>query len=169
MALLLSVITSCKKSNPGSVNFTLYSEAKMTIPPNSALDIISIVTPGVTEDWSGDFSNNNTNKDRITAMKLKDLTLVITNPPGKTFKFLQDIDIYIQAEGLQETEIAYAHSIPSTVGQTLALTPMDVDLSPYAKKDAFKLRLSVKPAQYNTDYVDITSQMHFNVTADIIK
>jgi hypothetical protein len=166
---LIILTNSCKKSEPGTVSFTLYSEVQLQVPPNSTLDLIPILTPGITEDWSGDFSNNNTNKDKIREMKLNDMTMVIQSPPGKTFKFLKDIDIYIEADGLQETEIAFAHDIPSTAGQTLTLTPMDVDLAPYAKKESFKLRLSVKPAEYNTDYVNILTQMHFGVTADIIK
>jgi hypothetical protein len=165
---MLLTVVSCKKKEPGLVTFKVYSEVGFELPPNTTLDLVPILTPGVTQNWNAEFTNNNTDKDKVREMKLNDLTLVIKSPPGKTFKFLQNIDVYIQAENLQETLVAYAHDIPETVGQSLVLTPVDVDLAPYAKKDAFKLRISTKPDEYNPDYVEMDAQMHFLITADVI-
>lgn len=165
---LAVMAAGCKKDAPGTVTFNSHSNASFQIPPNTILDIPAILTPGISTDWTADFQNNDTNKDKIRNMKLSALKLIINNPPGKTFNFLKDMDIYITADGLQETLIAYKHGIPETVGQSLDLDVVDTDIAPYAKKDNFQLRVSLKPDDYNSDYVDVTAQMTFKITADVI-
>lgn len=166
--LLALAFTSCEKDKIGDVHFNVYPTQEFTIPPNTILDIPAIVIPSVSTNWSSEYENNNTNKDRLKEMKLQSFKLVIKDPPGKTFKFIKDIDIFITADGLQETKIAYLHDIDDNVGQTLDLNPVDVNLVEYAKSDSFNIRVKVNPDEYNADYVKTESQLNFLITANVL-
>ena len=101
-------------------------------------------------------------------MKLSSLTLTITNPSGKTFGFIKSIQIYIQAPGLPNTEIAHINDNPTTAGSTISLTPDNVDISSYAKADNFTLDVESTVQQNNGDNVDVRADMTFNVTAAVL-
>jgi hypothetical protein len=169
MFLAVLVLASSCNKEPGEVTFNVNSQSNFVIQGNgSILNLIEVVTPGVSTNWEGDFSNNNTNKDQLREMHLRELVLNITAPAGETFDFLENIHIFISADGLQEAEIAYKDNIPDNIGQTLTLDTKDVDISPYAKKDAFKLRVQAKQRSVNSDDVSIRADMTFKVTADVL-
>jgi len=170
IVLILGVLISegCKK-NPLDVNFTVTDSEQFTIPPNSSLGLLSIITPAFsTNSWSGTYSTNNTDKNHLKSLKLKSLTLTITAPSGKTFGFLKSIDIYIQGANQPDTKIASIDNIPANAGSTLTLNTEDVDLSPYAKGDSFTLKVDSTPQSSNTDNVDVTSNEVFDVTASVL-
>jgi hypothetical protein len=164
----LSILSACKK-NSLDANFNVTDSENFTIPPNSILSLPPIITPPfATSTWQGDFSNNNTDRNHIKQLKLKTLTLTITNPPGKTFGFIKSIDIYIQSSNLPDTKIAYIDNNPTTAGQVIHMNCIDVDISAYAKADNFSLKVSSTPQQSNTDNVDVRADMSFNVVASVL-
>ncbi|MGZ5281589.1 MAG: hypothetical protein ACXWEY_04855 [Bacteroidia bacterium] len=168
LLVLLGLFGGCKKE-PGEVTFNVKSESNFIVEGSgSILSLLEVVTPGVSTNWEGDFANHNTNKEQLRDMRLRNLVLNITAPAGETFEFLENIHIYIEADGLQETEIAYRDNIPTNIGQTLELQTKDVDISPYAKKDAFKLRIKAKQRSVNPDDVHIRANMTFQVTANVL-
>ncbi|RYD76856.1 MAG: hypothetical protein EOP53_13945 [Sphingobacteriales bacterium] len=166
---VIVLLAGCKKEL-GVATFDVDSQSTFTIQGGGGiLNLLEIVTPGVQTNWEGDFANNNTNKDQLREMHLTDLTLTITNPAGQTFDFLENIHIFIKADGLQETEIAYKENIPTTIGQTLKLDAKDIDLTQYAKKDAFTLRVTAKQRKTISQDVTMRADMIFKVTADVLK
>lgn len=168
LLVVLVLFGGCKKE-PGVVTFNVKSSSEFIIEGSgSILSLLEVVTPGVSTNWEGDFANNNTNKDQLRDMRLRELVLNITAPAGETFDFLENIHIFIEADGLQETEIAYRDNIPDNIGQTLELQTKDVDISPYARKDAFKLRVKAKQRSVNSDDVRVRADMIFKVTADVL-
>jgi hypothetical protein len=170
MLLMLVVLFGGCKKDPGEVTFNVNSSSEFIIEGNgSILSLLEVVTPGVSTNWEGDFANNNTNKDQLRDMRLRQLVLNITAPAGETFEFLENIHIFIEADGLQETEIAYRDNIPTNIGQTLELQTKDVDISPYARKDAFRLRVKAKQRSVNADDVKIRADMVFKVTANVLE
>lgn len=85
------------------------------------------------------------------SVRLKQVTLVTTNPSGATFSFLEALTLHVSAEGLAEQEIARLLQVPAQKEISLEVLP-DVELLPYVKKGA-KLRASAKgrmPAQDTT-------------------
>jgi hypothetical protein len=169
MLLVVLVLASSCKKEPGEVSFNVNSQSDFIIKGSSSiLNLLEVVTPGISTNWEGDFSSNNTNKEKITDMRLRELVLNITNPAGQTFDFLENIHIFIKADGLQETEIAYNDNIPENIGQTLTLQTKDVDISPYAKKDNFTLRVTAKQRKVNNNDVSVRADMTFHVTANVL-
>jgi hypothetical protein len=168
LLVLVALFGGCKK-DPGEVTFNVTSEENFIVEGSgSIISLLEVVTPGVTTNWEGDFANNDTRKDQIRDMRLRELVLNITAPAGETFEFLENIHIFIEADGLQKTEIAYKDNIPTNIGQTLTLDTKDVDISPYARKDVFKLRIQAKQRSVNADDVHIRADMTFKVTANVL-
>jgi hypothetical protein len=165
---LIFSIGGCKKGELGTVSFDQSQSVDFVIPHNSVLALPNIITPAVSTNWSANFSNHNTDKDHLRELKLKTLTLNITGPAGKTWGFMKSIDIYIQADGLSETKIAYNEDIPDNSGQSISLNTVDVDLTPYAKKDNFTLRVQSTTRELNPDDVDVRADMVFGVTANLL-
>jgi hypothetical protein len=164
----LTTVFSCTKNNL-EADFTVTDTENFTIPPNSILTLPSILTPAFpTSTWQGDFTNNNTDKNHIKELKLKTLTLSITNPPNKTFGFIKNIEIYIQAKNLPDTKIAYIENNSPNSGSVLNMNVVDVDISAYAKADSFTLRVESTPQQTNTDNVDVKADMSFAVKANVL-
>jgi hypothetical protein len=162
------ILSSCKK-NSLDANFNVNDSENFQIPPNSVLSLPPILTPPfATSTWQGDFSNNNTDKNHIKQLKLKKLILTITNPSGKTFGFIKSIDIYIEANNLPDTKIAYIDNNSTNSGSVINMNCVDVDISSYAKADNFTLKIISTPQQSNTDYVDVRADMTFNVIASVL-
>ena len=171
IALLTSTffLGACKKSEIGLISFDVSNKASFQLPPNSILDLPPIITPPINGNWQSSFGNNNADVNKIQNLKLKSITLNITSPAGKGWGYMENIDMYISADGLAETEIAFIHGIPVTQGPSLDLNPVDVDLQAYAKKDNFSLRIASKARQTNSDYINVDANMVFKVTANVLK
>jgi hypothetical protein len=50
---------------------------------------------------------NNTNESLLESVKMDEFKLTITSPAGRNFNILSSIKIFMQAQGLQEIEVAY--------------------------------------------------------------
>jgi len=165
--IVFASITSCKKAL--TVNFNVSDTETFTIPPNSVLNLPPIISPPISSNnWSGTFQNNNTDKNHVQGCKLTNLRLTITNPQGKSFGFVKSIHIYIQSTNLPDEEIAYIDNIPTTAGSTITLTTDNVDLTSYVKADSFTLNIQTTLQENNSDNVDVTASMTFNVTAAVL-
>jgi len=87
------------------------------------------------------FESNNTHTDKVESIHLDSLRLVLNDPPGEDFSFLEEITIYLNAEGLDEIEIAKKVPVPESASNALVLDCTELDLQEYIKKDEFSLRL----------------------------
>ena len=165
--IFLAAFSSCKKGL--TVNFDVKDSEEFTIPPNSILTLPPIITPPVsTNNWSGSYSNNNTDKNHVQSCKLTNLTLTIKSPQGKTFGFVKSIHVYIQSSNLPTTEIAYIDNNPTTAGGTITLIPDDVDLTSFVKADSFTLSIQTTLQENNGDNVDVQSDMTLHVVASVL-
>lgn len=170
VAFLAVAAVSCEKGNLGVVTFDVTQDGEFTYPPNNGiLDLLEATTPAISSSWKGQFQNNNTDADKLQEMKLKTSELTITKPGGQTWKFLKSMEVWIKADGLQDTKIAYNDNIDENIGQTLTLTPIDVDLKPFAQKDQFQLTIKTKARETTSEEIDGNIHMVFKVKADVIK
>lgn len=86
---------------------------------------------------------NDTRKDLVEKITLKKLELTLTNPSNTDFSFLESINIFISAEGIPETKIAWKDNIPSDISNFLILDVSEINLKEYIIKDNFVLKLNV--------------------------
>jgi hypothetical protein len=102
----------------------------------------------------------------VKDVRLKELTVTITDPANKTYSFLKSIHLYISTDANDEIELAYKDDINSN-SNTLTLTPTEEKLDKYIKASSFKLRTeAVIKETLNTD-ITVKADMKFRVTADL--
>lgn len=119
----------------------------------------NVVTPQIETNSESEFAVNDTRKDLIEEIKLKSVDLTITSPEKEDFSFLESIEIYISAAGLDEILIASLEMIPENTGNVLQLDTVDTDLKEYIKKDEFSLRLNTVTDELIAadHYIDVNS------------
>lgn len=164
---VLFAISSCDKVDE-LTKFDIEYNSKVVIPASTGIDLpFNVFTPDMETNSESKFEINDTRKDLIEEIKLTELQLVITSPTDADFSFLNSIEVYISAEGLDEIKIA-EKEVEENVGSTLDVEVFDIDLKEYIKKDEFNLRLNtVTDEVINTDHeIDVNST--FFVDAKIL-
>lgn len=164
---LLFAISACDKVDE-LTKFEIEYNSKVVIPASAGVDLpFDVLTPDMETDSESKFEVNDTRKDLIEEIKLTALQLVVTSPTDSDFSFLNRIEVYISAEGLDEIKIA-EKDVEENVGSTLDIDVLDIDLKEYIKKDEFNLRLNtVTDEAIGTDHeIDVNST--FFVDAKIL-
>jgi len=126
---------------------------------------VEIPTPDVTTNSESEFEQNDTKVELVKEIILKRLALTITSPSDKTFSFLKSIEIYISADGEDETKLAWNNDVQSDA-QSIELETTTQALDSYVKKSSYKLRTEVTTRESLTQSVDIKIDFTFQVTAD---
>lgn len=141
LSIILFAITSCDKVDD-LTKFDLEYKSKVVVPASAGIDLpFNVFTPDMETDSDSKFKINDTRKDLIEEIKLTELQMVITSPTDADFSFLDSIEVYISAEGLDEIKIA-EEKVEENVGKTLDVDVLDIDLKEYIKKDEFNLRIN---------------------------
>lgn len=113
--------TSCDKIKDALDELTKFEmEYNKSITISSTVNInipFDIITPEIESNSESTFESNNTHKDLIEEIKLIELNLELTSPEENDFGFIKSLEIYITAEGLEETKIAWIEDIPEDIGK----------------------------------------------------
>ena len=125
-------------------------------------------TPDITTESESTFENNDTRKDLIESIKLKTIKLTIETPEDGDFNFLKEIHIYINAEDIEEVEIANAFNLEDNNATTLTLEVTDEELKEFIKKDRFNLRVKTVTDETINETHEITIDTKFRVDAEIL-
>lgn len=166
---LMLVTTSCSKLDK-LTQFEIKQSVDFEIPvPAGGINLpFDIPTPDIESTLSKDLENNNSNKDLIEKIYLKEFNMVIENPSSQTFSFLKNIDIFIKADGLPKLKIAYKHDIDNSIGQDLVLDIVDQDLQAYLKKDNYSMDITTTIDEIITNKVELRADLKFWVDAKIL-
>jgi hypothetical protein len=166
---ILITLSACSKLDE-LLTFTITNQADIVLPAQTGINIPFVVnTPSISTSSESAFRNNNTRADLVKNVNLQSLSLNITSPAGQTFQPLRDIEIYILAEGLPATLMAYKYDIPQDIGSTLQLDTTQENLDDYIKKSSYSIRTDVVTRQFFSQDITIRSTMTFSVTANVIK
>ena len=156
VVVLLSLLTSCGSLTKISTTQT----ATATIQGGSLLDLLTgdigfgnLGNFDITQ--SQEFKNQGIRKEQLNSVKLRTLTLTITNPPsGQDFTFLQSLSFSVEAPGVAKKEIAKGGPFQAGAKE-ISLTVLDVELVPYATATSMTFTTTAngkKPA--NTTTID---------------
>ena len=149
--------------------FNMDYDATVTIPSTIGINLpFNLWTPNIKTNSEETFQINDTHKDLIEQIVLKELKLNITSPQGEDFSFLKSVEIYISAEGLDEVKAAWKYDIPDDVGASITLEPTDADLKEYIKKDEFKLKITTVTDELILMDYDVEVKAKFFVDAKIL-
>lgn len=167
LPILVVLLGGCKKKiTQFYVDYTTSAVIQSTF---GTLVPFSVGTPEMETNSMYEFENNNTKKDRINSIFLKNLELNITSPTNETFSFVNDLEVYIDSPNNPEILIAVKNDIPNTVGDNLILDVPTTDLQEYIKDSKFSLRLKVVTDETISQDVDIDIYSNFLVDAKIIR
>lgn len=165
---LFALITSCDKLDE-LTKFDMEYSQRATIPSSAGIDLpFDVFTPEIETNSESTFEVNDTRKDLIEEIKLTELEMVIISPDDADFSFLNSIEVYISADGLEEIKIAYLEEVPDDAGSVITLDTADTDLKEYIKSDEFSLRLNtVTDELMSTDH-ELEVNSTFFVDAKIL-
>lgn len=165
--LLPILFFSCKKLDK-LTQFDLDYTTKVTVPSSLVINTpFDVPTPEVETNSSSTFSNNNTRSDLVESIVLSDMKLELTSPTTSDLSFLNEVIIYIKADGLEEKQIAIKTDIPNDVGQVLKMNVSGVELKDYLLKDKISLRVKVKTDKIISQDHDIDVKTVFRVDAKV--
>ncbi|MGB1270076.1 MAG: hypothetical protein ACPG45_10095 [Flavobacteriaceae bacterium] len=165
---LLVVLSQCDIIDKFT-QFNIDHQTEFTVGSSTVINTpIDINTPDITTNSSSEFSNNDTRADLIESIKLTSLKLSINSPTDGNFNFLKSVTIYIDADGLDEIEIASITDIPDDDMDTLDLITSGSDLKAYIKKDSYTLRVETVTDQLISEDHVIKADSRFRVDAKIL-
>lgn len=162
-AVLLLLLAGCKRG----INFDLNYSTSFTVPSSIGISVpVSLPTPDVETNSEQEFENNDTKTKWVQNIFLERLQATVINPANGDFDFLKSIYIYIDADGLDEIELASMDPVPANVGNTIVLTASGQDFAEYIKKDKYSLRAEVITDEAPLFDVTFDIDMTFDVTAN---
>lgn len=165
---IMLIAVSCEEVDE-LTKFDIEYEESFTVPATLGIDTpISLPTPDITTNSEEKFSGNDTKKDLVEEIVMKELVLTLESPSDSDLSFLKSLTLYIKAEGMEETEIASRESIPDDIGQTLEMETTSVDLKEYIFKDSFSLRTRVTIDKTISEEHEMNAAMTFTVDAELL-
>ena len=166
--LMVISLSACEKLND-LIHFNIKNESNITIPGQGTGigDLLSIPRTEVQSSSEQSFQNNNTHADLVKEAVLDELQLTISSPADANFDFLNDISIYISAEGEEEVLLASKRSIVEDGSRQIELETTGVDLKPYIVKGQFNIRTEATTDKVVDEDVDVQVNMIFGVTAKV--
>ncbi|TDS12609.1 hypothetical protein DFQ03_3067 [Maribacter caenipelagi] len=165
---LFALIISCDKLDE-LTKFDMEYSQRATIPSTAGIDLpFDVFTPEMETNSESTFEVNDTRKDLIEEIKLTELEMVIISPDGADFSFLNSIEVYISADGLEEIKIAYLEEVPEDAGTVITLETSDLDLKEYIKSDEFSLRLNTVTDELMSSDHELEVNSTFFVDAKIL-
>lgn len=166
--LFVLILSACEKLND-LTSFNLDAQTSFTIPgaQTGIGEILSIPRMQVQTSSEQTFKNNNTRADLVKEVYLNKLNLTITAPEQGNFDFLDDIKIYIKAEGEEEVLLASRQNIPEEGITQLELETSGAELSPYIKAESYSLRTDATTDKVIDYDMEVQVDMTFRVTARV--
>lgn len=136
-AVFLVALAGC-----GPLRFDVEVEADTTIESGGLLGgLLSTPFAGFASfdiTSSQEFRNQGVSRDQVESVRLTALELSVREPAGATFDFLDGIEFFVEAEGLERRRVASLS--PVARGQTaLVLELDDVELAPYVAAPSLSL------------------------------
>lgn len=167
VACIMISFLGCKKFDK-LTQFNMDFDQTAVIPASSGINLpFNVLTPDMQTNSASTFEVNDTRKDLVEEIKLTTLTLTLNSPSNANFNFLKSINIYISADGLPETKIAWKEDIPEDIS-VLNLTVSNSDIKEYIKKDKFSLRMNAVTDEVITQDHEIAIHSVLFVDAKIL-
>lgn len=164
-SLLILPLFGCKKK---ITQFYIdYTSSVVVSSSVGQLLPFNIYTPDVTTNSEQEFDSNDTKKDKVKSIYLKDLTLSITSPSGEDFSFLNSLEIFISSSNTSEMKVAFKENIGSNPGAFLTCDLVDIDLQQFIKDDQIKIRLKTVTDEALSNDVHIDLYTNFLVEAKL--
>jgi hypothetical protein len=162
--VLLAFLATCGKIDQISVSET----SRSTIPRGSLLEQFAgdigfgeLVEVDLTE--SQELQNQGVTKNQIDSVKLTSLSLTIVNPAQGDFTFLDSVEFFVEAPGVERERIARGG--PFAAGaSSIDLQVDDVELAPYVVSEKMTITTD---ARGNRPDEDTTIEAQIDLLVDV--
>lgn len=161
-------LSACEKLNE-LTSFNINPQTSFTIPGQQTGlgEVLSIPKQEVAASSEQTFESNNTRKDLVEKAQLNKLNLTITGPENANFDFLNEVKIYISADGEGEALLAFKENIPENGSRVLELETTGENLAAYIKKDQYSIRTEAKVDKVIDEDVHVQADMTLRITAKV--
>ncbi|WP_435139363.1 hypothetical protein [Formosa sp. A9] len=169
LVMCILILTSGCDTLDELTKFDMVFNESVTIPATSPIDLpFTISTPKIETDSESTFNSNDTAKDLIEEITLSELRLTLTQPNTEDFSFLESIEIYIAADDLPDTKLAWNPDPIPNDSNEMYLETTTTDLKEYLFKDSFYLKIKAGTDEVLTQDYDINVRTVFFVDAKIL-
>ena len=167
MLLVLFATVACDTIDD-LLTFYINEEETIVVESNFPVGLVAFAPVTVPTNSAETFKNNKTRAELVKDVTLNKLTLTIPDTTaGTNFDFLESIEIYIEADGLDKVRIAYLDEVPEEA-KTLTMNLTNAKLDEYLKKDNYTIHTAARLRQAVVNDININAAMRFKVTADPI-
>ena len=161
--IIIPFLSGCEKIQElTKVDFP-FSQS-VTIPPIPIVGIpLTVSTPDMEANVDSILNAYNFETKNIDGVTLKNLKLTLSVPSDGDLSFIDDIEVYISASGLDKVKIASAENVGDV--STLDLKVVNANLKEYLLKDKFSLQF--KAAADEPTVVEYKIKIDMTVTFDL--
>jgi hypothetical protein len=168
LLLFACVLVGCGALNELTV-FDLPVEFQVVIPSTLNVGLpLDVVTPDIESNATARFDTEGTRADLVEEVLLTEMVLTLTAPAGGDFGFLEQLDVYIEAEGLEEKLLATSGVVSAEAGSTLDLVCSQTDFKNYIATEAFDIRVRAVTDELTTQDVSVDVDCVFRIDAQLI-
>jgi len=162
---LVLLCGSCKKLRTFNLDYTTY----VSIPPQTIINSpFSFFSPEVETNSSAKFESEGTNTQNVKTIFLTQLKMSISSPQNANFDFISEIQIFIDAPGLDEKLIAEKKNIPKEQLNSFYCEVKGVELKEYISKEYYELRVLTISDQPSTQEITIKADQVYTVEAKLL-
>ncbi|WP_290794293.1 hypothetical protein [Flavihumibacter sp. UBA7668] len=168
LAIAATGLGACEKIDK-LTQFTVTDRTELKIEAGAATLLpYDIYTPPVYSEASRELSVNNSKAEMLESVTLQEFRMVISNPYGRSWDFLKDIEVYIDADQLPEKRIAFETDLTDYINGVLVLKTEDVQLADYLKKGTYIIKTRLTTDKIITDDLDVSITTKFAVDAKVL-
>ena len=166
MVLVLAATTIACDTIDDLLTFYIEEEETIVVESNFPIGLVAFDPINVPTNSEATFKNNRTRAELVKDVTLDKLTLTTVDTAAAVdFDFLKSIEIFVEADGLDEVRVAYLTEVPLNV-KTLTAELTNAKLDEYLKKEAYTIRTRAVLRNTVVKDIDIKAAMRFKVTAD---
>ena len=162
--LLLLLFVGCEKIS-NLLTFEINSSDTIKIPASGLVNTPFIAPVPVPVNAQKTYDNNQTKAELVRDVRLVKLKLTIVDPAAENFNFLNNIKIYIGADGVDRVLLASLDNVPVDVA-TIELVSANAQLDRYLKAPSYTLYTEVGLRSNVARELTVQADSRFKVTAD---
>ena len=147
---LTAILSSCEEpvlTKTFEVKYTY----EITIPADTWISLpFDLFATEKESNAEQQFEINDTRKDLVEEVYLRNLWLEIVTPEDENFRFLNSAAFYLDTDNLPEELVAEKNPVPENVGDELTFDVRPVNLADFIKADAFDIRANIVTGEERT-------------------
>ena len=167
ISAIILTLSSCKKIDK-LTNFYMENSVAITISSSDFASLNADIWSYEAENNITELcSNNKTNEESIKSISLNRFTIYISSPDSQTFDFIQSLEVFVNASGIEEKKIAWVQNNSKTEVKKLVLNISDDDIKDYIIDNNLILHSLITRSDSVFSNVIIRFDYSYTITANL--